>query len=313
MTYIFVMDSDNTLAVNTIEMKEWGAMYKGKKIGVVILNYNDAKTTANLCNHIYTYEVIDKIVIVDNHSIDDSYERLLKLKALGIDVIKCYRNGGYSSGNNYGANYLIEQYNIEILFVANPDVEFTETFVEGISNVLISGNAKAASGIMLNDDGHSDIYSTKANSYLRDLLSGTLIIKKIVFPKRRGIHNNGVCMDTEILPGSLFAIDSKAFMEIGGFDEGVFLYCEEAILGKRLMAKGYTLKLVTTEQFKHHHSVSINKSVNRLNRVKQIYKSTLYYWYAYGNISRWKLNLMKRFFQYGIFMRKIMFEILKTG
>lgn len=288
-------------------------MYKGKKIGVVILNYNDAETTINLCNHIYSYKTIDKIVVVDNNSSDDSYERFLELKTLAIDVIKCDRNGGYSSGNNYGANYLIKQYDADIIFISNPDVEFTEKFVEEISKVLINSDAKAASGIMVNDDGQADICSTKANTYLHDLLSATLIIKKIIRHKRRNILNNGDCINTEILPGSLFAIDSKAFMEIGGFDEGVFLYCEEAILGKRLIDKGYKLKLVTTEQFKHHHSVSINKSVNRLNRVKQIYKSTLYYWYTYGNVSIFKLILMRNFFQYGIFMRKIMFEILKIG
>lgn len=46
----------------------------------IIVNYNDYKTTYNLIQNIEDYEVIDEIVIVDNDSKDDSYERLLKLK-----------------------------------------------------------------------------------------------------------------------------------------------------------------------------------------------------------------------------------------
>ena len=47
-------------------------MYKNKTIGIVILNYNDAFTTIKLCNLIRNYEVIDRIVVVDNFSKDNS-------------------------------------------------------------------------------------------------------------------------------------------------------------------------------------------------------------------------------------------------
>ncbi|MCM1263708.1 MAG: glycosyltransferase family 2 protein [Butyrivibrio sp.] len=287
-------------------------MYRGKKIGIVILNYNDSETAEALCKSIHSYKTIDKIVVVDNNSSDNSYEKLLQLQTLGIDIIKCDRNGGYSYGNNYGAKYLVRQYQVDIIFISNPDVEFTERFVERISSVLVSGDVKAASGIMMNNNGQIDVHSLKANSYLHDLLSATLIMKKLC-PVSKDIINNGECIDTEILPGSLFAIAADAWIEIGGFDEGVFLYYEEAILGKRLKEKGYTLKLVTSEQFTHHHSVSINKSVNRLNRVKQIYKSALYYWRTYGNVGKFKIILMKVVFAYGILMRKIVFKVWKMG
>lgn len=39
------------------------------------------------------------------------------------------KNGGYSYGNNYGAFYLIDKYMVDILVIANPDVEFTEAFL----------------------------------------------------------------------------------------------------------------------------------------------------------------------------------------
>ena len=71
----------------------------------IIVNYNDYKTTYNLIQNIEDYEVIDEIVIVDNDSKDDSYERLLKLKNNKITILKNCLNKGYGSGINLGSKY----------------------------------------------------------------------------------------------------------------------------------------------------------------------------------------------------------------
>lgn len=39
-------------------------------------------------------------------------------------------------------------------------------------------------------------------------------------------------MDVEVVQGSFFAITSKAFEQIDGLDENIFLYYEELILAK---------------------------------------------------------------------------------
>ena len=46
------------------------------KAGIVILNYNDAENTIKMIEQIKEYTCLKKIVIVDNHSGDDSVERL---------------------------------------------------------------------------------------------------------------------------------------------------------------------------------------------------------------------------------------------
>ena len=53
-----------------------------RKIGYLIINYNDFKTTEKLINNIKDYKVIDEIVIVDNNSTDDSKNKLSKIKLL---------------------------------------------------------------------------------------------------------------------------------------------------------------------------------------------------------------------------------------
>ena len=47
-----------------------------KKIGLVIVNYNDAKTTIRLLKQLKGFQNIDSIIVVDNNSTDDSYNQL---------------------------------------------------------------------------------------------------------------------------------------------------------------------------------------------------------------------------------------------
>ncbi|MBQ2425088.1 MAG: glycosyltransferase, partial [Lachnospiraceae bacterium] len=59
------------------------------KINCVILNYNDASTVLELINEIGGYQALDRIVIVDNASTDDSWEVLqtLKTKYAHVDLL----------------------------------------------------------------------------------------------------------------------------------------------------------------------------------------------------------------------------------
>ena len=66
-----------------------------------------------------------------------------------VDVIQSDKNGGYSYGNNYGAFYLIDKYMVDILVIANPDVEFSEAFLIRIVQDMIHLHVQAASSFRL--------------------------------------------------------------------------------------------------------------------------------------------------------------------
>ena len=93
-----------------------------KKLGMVIINYNDSKTTKRLLNNIKSYSCIDKIVVVDNASTDNSYEELKEFENHHITIIKNSENKGYAAGLNTGAKYLRKELgNCNIIF-SNSDV-----------------------------------------------------------------------------------------------------------------------------------------------------------------------------------------------
>ena len=64
------------------------------EIACLILNYNDCKTTLQLVEKLNLYKIIKYIVIVDNCSTDDSFEKLLKISNNRVHVIKSDCNGG---------------------------------------------------------------------------------------------------------------------------------------------------------------------------------------------------------------------------
>ena len=92
------------------------------KNGIVIVNYNDYKTTKRLIDNIRDYKVFDKIVIVDNKSSDNSLKELKKLENKRIVVIDSGENKGYSYALNVGCKYLIDKYKECKIIVSNSDI-----------------------------------------------------------------------------------------------------------------------------------------------------------------------------------------------
>ena len=74
------------------------------RVAIIILNYNDKKNSVRLAKELNNYDVIDRIIVVDNCSPNNDFEYLKEIKNEKIDVIKSDKNGGYSYGNNYAKN-----------------------------------------------------------------------------------------------------------------------------------------------------------------------------------------------------------------
>ena len=114
------------------------------KICCIILNYNDAETAAGLAEELKESRLIDDILLVDNCSTDDSWEKFKKLE-LGwkkeekedkedilpsLWLIRTDENGGYGSGNQAGIDYAMEYLEPDYIIIANPDVHFFDDCVK---------------------------------------------------------------------------------------------------------------------------------------------------------------------------------------
>ncbi|MFR5732278.1 MAG: glycosyltransferase family 2 protein [Clostridium sp.] len=76
--------------------------------------------------------------------------------------------------------------------------------------------------------------------------------------------------------GSMLMVDTEKFLEAGGYDEGIFLYEEEQVLGRRMQNAGYRSVLLLNQHYDHEHSTSISKSFSdAMKRQRLREKSTL--------------------------------------
>lgn len=265
--------------------------------GIVVLNYNDADTTIQLVEAIRDFTSIDHIVVVDNCSTDNSYTRLERLHSSKIDIVKSESNKGYAAGNNIGAKILVEDYGVDIIGIANPDVEFSNKFVEKIKNDF-SVNLKYSiiSGLQLNKIGKIanhpfwKLYNVKEYFYLRlnDLFIIRRILKNDVINKYISdkLSENGDIVTVGVVEGSLFFIKASVFKDIGYFDEGTFLYCEEDILAKRLYKIGKNVGVDLGITYVHYGEHTTQKNLTNKAKIDCSYNSYIHYFNNYLSSNR---------------------------
>lgn len=253
---------------------------------MVVLNYNDADTTIEYLETVKTYSVIDKIIVVDNCSTDDSYGRIEQLKSEKIDVILSNGNYGYAAGNNYGISYAMRLYNPDYIIISNPDIEVSEKTVQHLIDFLKrKEKAAVATGLIYNKGAIVQNFAWRLPDF-GAVLRGNSGIMHTIYERKSGKSmyysleeaNEDGSLEVEVVPGCYFVMRSSIWKEIGGFDERTFLFWEENILGYILREKGQKLYVLTNDPVVHKESISIKKNVKGFCKKRKInYKSEQIY------------------------------------
>ena len=277
------------------------------RISCVILNYNDAGTTVSLLDRIRDYECLDDIILVDNHSTDGSYETLKEQEGGRVHLLQSEKNGGYGSGNNIGIRYAIQEARADYILIANPDIVFSRQCVYDMKNVLEAGADHAlVSALVKGTDGNTLFSCWKLLPMFADLLDTGLVTRRLF--KRLLNYSPSYLgkkpyVEVDAVPGSFFMIKADV---IGGenglgriFDEEIFLYYEEKILGRKLKGIGKKTLLLTAQSYVHAHSVTINKTVGSIAaKQKILHESKLYYYEHYLGAGPVKLAAARAYLEF---------------
>lgn len=231
-------------------------------------------------------------------------------------VVKTDKNGGYGYGNNYGVQIAKDLYDADYTIISNPDVKFTENLICDIIDTFIEDEGLAVVSAIQNNG-----YTGKAisNSGWRipsfwDYLAASLIIINRLTRKNRlvQIDPSLTVQYVECVPGAFLVVDTDRFIRAGGYDERIFLFCEESILGYRIREAGYKTALLTKNYYEHFHSTSIKKSIpQEISRHKLVLNSRKQYFDNYLHVSRFKHILASIVFSISIFEYRILFMIKK--
>ena len=96
----------------------------------------------------------------------------------------------------------------------------------------------------------------------------------------------------DVVSGCVFLMKASTIRDAGYFDENVFLYYEENIMARKLETLQLKSVLYNDITFVHNHSVSIDKSVKRLNKYKILKKSQAYFEKYYNHANRFERFLL---------------------
>lgn len=264
-------------------------------VACVIVNYNDSKRTLDLSKRICEYSSINQVVVVENNSSDDSLAYLKSFEHFKYHVVKSPKNGGYGYGNNLGA-FKAKEFGADYILIANPDVYFSN---ESVLHMLQIMKEHPLCAIIGAKEVKLGTYAWRYTSTIDDVLSASVFLNRLLKKRyySKEFFYGKDCAEVDIVPGSLLLVDLEKFLEVGGYDESIFLYEEEKVLYSRLRGK-YTTIVDLLAEYEHHHVESHSYTMKSVMvSKKRLLKSKYYFLKTYRKMSPLALFVSKLFFR----------------
>lgn len=263
------------------------------KTSLVIINYNDYEMTKRLLLNVKDYKILEKIVIVDNHSTDNSYEKLKKFENKKIDVIKNYESRNFASGLTMGAKYVIKKLGKCNIIFSNADI-----IIKNEQDIyMLSSNINEDIGIVgpvISQHGEIN-RGWKISTPFQEILYNLPFVSRY-FKKKFLYYNNQHYLkdlvEVDVVSGCFFVVSSDLLEKINYFDENTFLYYEENILAKRVEKVGMKIVIDNRVTIIHDHSITIDKSFKRIDKYKILKNSQRYFVKKYLDANSFELLLL---------------------
>ncbi|MCR5419375.1 MAG: glycosyltransferase family 2 protein [Lachnospiraceae bacterium] len=286
------------------------------KSAIIILVYGDSDSAIDLVNSIKDKNVLDEIVIVDNCSPDDSFEKLKVLEAGHVHVIRTRANDGIAKGNNFGAEYVKKVCpDVDYYLFSNPDVIVTpESITDMIEfldmNPQVGGTCPME---LTKEKDYARDFAWKMPTYWTTVKSVMPVYTRLNQHKKNFLWyydvDEAVKHDVfyaDVLISCFIMLRRTAFEEIGGFYEKTFLYNEENFIAYQLREKGYNMAVLMKNPIVHLGCTSMNKSNSKWEwKTKIMFDSSYIYLRDMLKSSGFALWFYGVIYHFGVFERKL--------
>lgn len=243
------------------------------QLSVIILNYNVRyfleQCILSVQNALQGIE--GEIIVVDNNSPDDSCA-MVKKHFPDVVLIENNENSGFPKGNNIGVAKAKGKY----VCILNPDtVVSNDTFVKVLDFAEKQSNLGAIGVKFVDGTGRflpeskrgiptPWVAFTKISGIYR------LLPKVKAFNKYYAQHlSQDQGGEIEILAGAFMVMERELYLEVGGFDEGCFMYSDDVDLSYAILQKGKSNYYYPETTIIHYKGESTIKDGTYMRRFRE--------------------------------------------
>lgn len=230
------------------------------RLSILVISYNTVDMTVDCLRSIYR-EAMDscfEVIVLDNASTDGSATRILELFPQ-LQLIKSEQNHGFAIGNNIAA----ARARGEWILLLNPDTVVRDHAIDTLLNFarshpeasIFGGRTTFADGTLNPTScwARPTVWSSFCNGAgLAALYRGS----RLFDPESMGDWCRDSVREVDIVTGCFFLLSKRDWEQLGGFDEGFFMYGEEADLCMRAAQRGLKCMICPDAQIIHYGGAS---------------------------------------------------------
>lgn len=287
-------------------------MIKKLDLSIIILSYNTKDLTLACLRSIFKYTkgVNFEIIVVDNHSSDDSVSAIKKF-ATGkpVKLMASSKNLGFAAGNNLGSKSARGRY---LLFL-NSDTYLKKNILKPILNFADQQpNLGALSCRLKNKDGSTQptggFFPSLSNifawQFFLDDLPLISSFFKSIHPKSSFYHTH---QQPDWLTGAFLLVPTDLFTQIKGFDPHFFMYVEDIEICYRLHQLHKTIHYLPQFDLVHLGGASASSGYSLIQEAKNIS-----YFFQKHHTSL-QAGLVRLFIRLGSLLRILVFGIMSAN
>jgi GT2 family glycosyltransferase len=231
-------------------------------VAAIVVNFNGGETLGRCVSALFSSSVKPQVHVIDNASTDGSAQRLNQLygNRAGMEVLFNPGNIGFAAA----VNRAMERIEAQWVLILNPDCIIAPNTLSKLKQALDDdAHAALAAPAVTGRDGRLERSTLRRfpnpwNSLLTIL--GLWRLGRWV-PRLQGIpvaarQSGPDPVVAEAVSGACMLVRRQVFVEIGGFDEGYGLHCEDLDLMYRLAQAGWHCLYVPAAEAMHEQGVS---------------------------------------------------------
>jgi len=225
-------------------------------ISAIVVNCNAGRLLQGSIDSLLNCPLAIEIIVIDNASTDGSLETLPSVPS--VQIIRNPANAGFAAACNIGARAASAKF---LLFL-NPDCYFKPGAMAELLNTMdLDDRAGMVGGLLVNPDGTEQGGGRRAvptpwRSLVRALGLGRFANRwpKLFFDFH--LHKQPLPVqpiEVEAISGACMMVRREAMTNVGDWDEGYFLHCEDLDWCMRFRQNDWKVMFVPSAVVVHEH------------------------------------------------------------